>query len=49
MRAAAAGPFVRAEGYEMPAETLIVVIGAWLALGVLTLVAYRFNRDRGDD
>ena len=30
----------------MPASTLLVVIGAWLILAGLTLLAYRFNRDR---
>jgi hypothetical protein len=33
----------------MPASTLIVVVGAWLVLAGLTLLAYRFNRDRGED
>ena len=33
----------------MPASTLIVVVGAWLVLAGLTLLAYRFNRDRGKD
>jgi uncharacterized membrane protein HdeD (DUF308 family) len=33
----------------MPAETLVIVIGAWLLLGGLALLAYRFNRDRSDD
>jgi len=33
----------------MPASTLIVVVGAWLLLAGLTLLAYRFNRDRGED
>jgi hypothetical protein len=33
----------------MPTSTLIVVLGSWLALLGLTLLAYRFNRDRGDD
>jgi hypothetical protein len=31
----------------MPASTLLVVIGAWVILAGLTLLAYRFNR--GDD
>ena len=29
--------------------TLFVVIGCWLALAGLTLLAYRMNRDRGED
>ncbi len=33
----------------MPASTLLVVIGAWLILAGLTLLAYRFNRDRGPE
>jgi hypothetical protein len=33
----------------MPASTVIVVLGAWLLLACLTLLAYRFNRHRGDD
>jgi hypothetical protein len=33
----------------MPASTLIVVVGAWLLIAGLTLLAYRFNRDRGED
>ena len=33
----------------MPASTLIVVVGSWLVLAGLTLLAYRFNRDRGED
>jgi len=33
----------------MPASTLIVVVGAWLVIAGLTLLAYRFNRDRGED
>ena len=28
----------------MPASTLLVVIGAWVILAGLTLLAYRFNR-----
>jgi hypothetical protein len=27
----------------------IVVLGSWVLLLGLTLLAYRFNRDRGDD
>jgi len=30
----------------MPASTLLVVIGSWLILAGLTLLAYRLNRDR---
>ena len=30
----------------MPASTLLVIIGAWVILAGLTLLAYRFNRDR---
>jgi hypothetical protein len=33
----------------MPASTLIVVLGSWVALLGLALLAYRFNRDRGED
>ncbi len=33
----------------MPASTLIVVVGSWLVLAGLVLLAYRFNRDRGED
>jgi hypothetical protein len=33
----------------MPASTLIVVVGSWLVLAGLALLAYRFNRDRGED
>jgi hypothetical protein len=33
----------------MSTFTLIVVLGSWVLLLVLTLLAYRFNRDRGDD
>jgi hypothetical protein len=33
----------------VPGSTLIVVIGSWLILVGLTLLAYRFNRNRGDD
>jgi hypothetical protein len=33
----------------MPTSTLVIIIGAWLLLAGLTLLAYRFNRDRGDD
>jgi len=27
----------------------MVVIGSWVALAVLTVLAYRFNRDRSED
>lgn len=33
----------------MPQSTLIIIIGAWVLLAVLTALAYRFNRDRGED
>jgi len=33
----------------MPYATLLVVLGSWLVLVGLTLVAWRFNRDRGHD
>ena len=33
----------------MPASTLIVVVGSWLVLAGLALLAYRFTRDRGED
>ena len=33
----------------MSTFTLIVVLGSWVLILVLTLLAYRFNRDRGDD
>ncbi len=33
----------------MPASTLLVVIGAWLILAGLALLAYRFNPDRGPE
>ena len=33
----------------MSTFTWIVVVGSWVLLLGLTLVAYRFNRDRGDD
>jgi hypothetical protein len=32
----------------MPASTLLVVLGSWVVLLGLTLLAYRFNRDRGE-
>jgi len=33
----------------MSTFTWIVVAGSWVLLAGLTLLAYRFNRDRGDD
>jgi hypothetical protein len=33
----------------MPTMTLIVVCGSWLLLAALSILAYRFNRDRSDD
>jgi hypothetical protein len=33
----------------MPSSTLIIVVGSWFVLAVLTVVAYRFNRSRGGD
>jgi hypothetical protein len=33
----------------MPRSTLFIIVGSWLLLALLTLVAYRFNRSRGDD
>ena len=33
----------------MSTFTWIVVVGSWVLLLVLTLLAYRFNRDRGND
>jgi hypothetical protein len=33
----------------MPVGTLIVVVGAWVVLAGLTLLAYRFNRGRDKD
>jgi hypothetical protein len=29
--------------------TLLLVVGAWLALALLSVAAYRFNRSRADD
>jgi hypothetical protein len=31
----------------MPSSTLIIVVGSWVVLAVLTVVAYRFNRSQG--
>jgi len=33
----------------MPASTLVIVAGSWITLALLALVAWRFNRTRGDD
>ncbi len=33
----------------MPRWTILWVVGSWIVLAVLTLLAYRFNRDRGHD
>jgi hypothetical protein len=33
----------------MPGSTLLVILGSWLVLAVLIAIAYRFNRDRGED
>jgi hypothetical protein len=33
----------------MPTATLIIVVGSWIVLAVLTVVAYRFNRSQGGD
>jgi hypothetical protein len=33
----------------MPLSTLLVIIGSWFVLAALTLLAYRFNRNRGED
>jgi hypothetical protein len=33
----------------MPASTLVIVIGSWIALAALAVVAHAFNRDRGED
>ena len=33
----------------MPGSTLILVGGSWLVLLALTLLAFKFNRDRGDE
>jgi len=33
----------------MPGTTSLLIFGSWLLLAGLTLLAYRFNRDRGDD
>jgi hypothetical protein len=33
----------------MLTSSLMVVVGSWLLLAALTLLAYRFNRGRGDE
>jgi len=33
----------------MPTPSLIIIIGAWLILATLSVVAYLFNRGRSDD
>jgi hypothetical protein len=33
----------------MPVSTLIVVVGSWLLLAALTLLAYRANRNEDGD
>jgi hypothetical protein len=33
----------------MPTSSLIIIVGSWILLAVATLLAYRFNRGRGDD
>jgi hypothetical protein len=33
----------------MPAATIFWVLGSWVVLALLSLVAYRFNRDRSHD
>jgi hypothetical protein len=33
----------------MPTSSLIIIIGSWLVLAGLSIVAYRFNRERSDD
>ena len=33
----------------MPTSSLVIIVGAWLLLAGLTALAYRFNRDRGED
>lgn len=33
----------------MPTMTLFVVCGSWVLLAVLSILAYRYNRDRSDD
>ena len=33
----------------MPSSTLAIIIGSWLILAALTVLAWYFNRDRGKD
>jgi hypothetical protein len=33
----------------MPASTILIVLGSWVAIALLSVLAYRFNRGRGDD
>ena len=33
----------------MPLSTMLIVLGSWLILAVLTVLAFRFNRDRSHD
>jgi len=33
----------------MPSSTVLIVVGSWFVLALLTIVAYRFNRSRGRD
>jgi hypothetical protein len=33
----------------MPSATLLIVVGSWIVLAVLTVLAYRFNRSRRGD
>jgi len=33
----------------VPTSSIVIIVGSWLLLAGLTLLAYRFNRGRGDD
>ncbi len=33
----------------MPPSTPFIIIGSWVLLALLVVLAYRFNRDRGED
>ncbi len=33
----------------MPGATILIVVGSWVLLALLTLLAYRFNRGRGKE
>jgi hypothetical protein len=33
----------------MPTSTPFIIIGSWVLLALLAVLAYRFNRDRGED